>query len=73
MWDLSQEYHLTHATAEHYSWQGSATGALQEASEYMLVGVLEDANPCAIHTKHITILLRDLQLALPIWGKPFIW
>ena len=45
-------------------------GALQEASEYMLVGLLEDANLCAIHTKHVTVLPQELQLALHLWGHP---
>ena len=30
--------------------------ALQEASEAYLVGLLEDTNLCAIHTKSVTIM-----------------
>ena len=56
MWELSQEYHPWNFTMESYSVQGSATGSLQVASEYMLVGFLRDANLCTIHMKHITIL-----------------
>ena len=36
---------------------------LQEAAEVYLVGLLEDANLCAIHAKHITIMPKDIQLA----------
>ena len=52
-----------HNAMEYYSWQNSAIRVLQEASEYMLVGLLEDANFHMIHAKHITIQPRDLQLA----------
>lgn len=38
--------------------QSSAIGALQEAAEAYLVGLLEDANMCAIHAKRITIQVK---------------
>ena len=47
---------------ESYSWQGLAIRALQEVSQYMLVGLLEYANLCTIHMKHVMILPQDLQL-----------
>ena len=37
---------------------------LQEAAEAYLVEHLEDANLCANHVKCITIMPRDIQLAL---------
>ena len=37
--------------------------ALQEAAEYYLTNLLEDANLCAIHMKHVTIMPKDIQLA----------
>ena len=40
--------------------------ALQEAAEAYLVQLLEDSNLCAIHAKHITIQLKDIQLARQI-------
>ena len=43
--------------------QSGAIMALQEASEAYLVGLLEDANLCAIHTKRVTIMPKDIQLA----------
>ena len=37
--------------------------ALQEAGEAVLVGLLEQANHCAIHAKHVTMMMKDIQLA----------
>ncbi len=49
--------------------QTAAFEALQEASEAYLVGLNEDANLCAIHSKRVTIMPKDLQLALRIRGE----
>ena len=49
--------------------QNSAIGALQEAAEAYLVGLFEDTNLCAIHSKQITIMPRDIQLARRIRGE----
>ena len=46
-----------------------ATYTLQWASEDYLVRLFEDSNLCAIHTKHVTIMPKDIQLARRIWGK----
>ena len=43
--------------------QKEAIAALQEASEAYLVRLFEDTNLCAIHTKCVTIMPRDIQLA----------
>ena len=43
--------------------QASALEAMQEAAEAWLTGLFEDANLCAIHAKHVTIMPRDLRLA----------
>jgi histone H3 len=50
-------------------WQSVAILALQEASEAYLVALFEDTNLCAIHAKRVTILPRDLKLALRIRGE----
>jgi histone H3 len=44
--------------------QKSALLALQEASEAYLVGLFEDAQLCAIHSKRITLKDSDLKLAI---------
>ena len=43
--------------------------ALQEASEAYLISLFEDANLCAIHGKHVTIMPKDIQLANQILGE----
>nr|ALS04334.1 histone H3 [Acartia pacifica] len=42
--------------------------ALQEASEMYLVLLMEDSNMCAIHAKRVTIMPKDMRLALRIRG-----
>ena len=42
--------------------------ALQEAAEAFFVRLFEDTNLCAIYAKHITILPKDMKLALRIQG-----
>ena len=42
--------------------------ALQEAAEAFLIRLFEDTNLCAIHAKHVTIMPKDMKLALRIWG-----
>ena len=49
--------------------QGIAMGALGEAAEAYLMGLFEDTNLCVIHTKWVTILPQDIQLACRIWGN----
>ena len=43
--------------------------ALQESAEAYLVGLLGDSNLCAIHTKRVTIMPKDIQLARRIIGE----
>ena len=43
--------------------------ALQEAAEAYLISLFEDTNLCTIHTKCITIMPKDIQLASHIRGK----
>ena len=49
--------------------QSGAIMALQEALEAYLVGLLEDANLCAVHAKRVTIMPKDIQLAHHIRGE----
>jgi histone H3 len=48
--------------------QSNAVMALQQAAEAFLVGLFEDANACAIHAKRVTLMEKDLLLALRIRG-----
>jgi len=47
----------------------SAIEALREAAEAYMVHLFEDVNMCAMHAKRVTILPKDLQLALRIRGE----
>jgi len=51
--------------------QSAAIHALQEASEMYLVGLMEDSNTCAIHGKRVTIMPKDMKLALRIRGEKY--
>ena len=42
--------------------------AIQEAAEAFLICLFEDTNLCAIHAKCITIMPKDMKLALRIQG-----
>jgi histone H3/H4 len=55
-------------SSEPKRWQSVAVEALQEAAEAFLVGMFEDANLCAIHSKRVTIKPKDLLLAKRIRG-----
>ena len=48
--------------------QSAAVLCLQEATEAYLVGLLDDANLCAIHARQVTIMPKDIQLARRIRG-----
>ena len=52
--------------------QSEALLALQEVCEAYLVGLFEDTNLCAIHAKRVTIMPKDIQLAIRIRGEKFI-
>lgn len=55
-------------TREPFRWQATAILALQEAAEAHLIGLFEDTNLCAIHGKRVTIMPKDMHLALRIRG-----
>jgi histone H3 len=54
-----------------FRFQSTAVLALQEASEAYLIGLFEDTNLCAIHTKRVTIMPKDIQLARCICGERY--
>ena len=49
--------------------RANVIAALQEAVEYYLVYLLEDTSLCAIHTKRVTIMPKDIQLVRCIYGE----
>ena len=50
-------------------WEAKAILCLQKAAKAYLVGLLEDANLCAIHAKRQTIMAKDINIAHRIWGE----
>ena len=52
-----------------YKMQSLALAAVHEASEAFTVGLMEDANLCAIHGKRVGVIPKDIQLARRIRGE----
>ena len=53
--------------------QSTAIAALQEAAENFIVGLFEDVNLLAVHPKRVTVMPRDIRLALRIRGDHYHW
>ncbi|KXZ45682.1 hypothetical protein GPECTOR_51g667 [Gonium pectorale] len=51
-----------------FRWRADALEALQEAAEAFMVGMMEDANLCAIHAKRVTIMSKDMLMAQRLRG-----
>ncbi len=49
--------------------QATSLLAIQESVEAFSVGLFEDVNLCAIHARRVTIMPKDMQLALRIRGE----
>ena len=75
--EISQEYRIcpnglgTPSVQVHF--QSTALAALQEAAENFLVGLFEDVNLLAAHAKRVTVMPRDIRLALRIQGDQSHW
>ena len=52
-----------------YQLAPAAAVAFQEAAEAYLIELFEDTNLCAIHTKRVKIMPKDIQLARRIHGE----
>nr|AYA72192.1 centromeric-specific histone H3 variant [Allium sativum]BAL45430.1 centromere specific histone H3 variant [Allium sativum] len=50
-------------------WTPEALLAIQEAAEFFLINLLQEANLCAIHAKRVTVMQKDIQLARRIGGS----
>ena len=65
-------HELLHShTHKEFRIQKTALLALQEAAESYLVGVFTDTNLCAIHAKRVTIMPKDMQLAIKLQKSAF--
>ena len=74
---ISQEYRVCPngpgTPSVQVCFQSTAIAALQEAAENFIVGLFEDVNLLAVHTKRVTVMPRDIRLALRIWGDHYHW
>jgi histone H3 len=59
---------LTYGISSDTRFQSTAMLALQEAAEAYLINVFEWTNLAAIHAKRVTIMPKDMKLALRIRG-----
>ena len=53
--------------------QSTAIAALQEAAENFIVGLFEDVKLLVVHAKGVTVMPRDIRLALRIRGDHYCW
>ena len=53
----------TEVSSKNLRFQSAAIKALQEGSEAYVIGLLEDSQLCTIHTKCVTLMPKDMQLA----------
>ena len=68
--EISQEYRICPegpgTPSVQVRFQSTALAALQEADKNFLVGLFEDVNLLAVHAKRVTVMPRDIRLALRI-------
>ena len=55
------------------TFQSTAIAALQEAAENFIVGLFKDVNLLAVHAKRVTVMPRNIRLALRIRGDHYQW
>ena len=75
--EISQEYRVspdgTGTPSVQVRFQSTALAALQEAAENFIVGLFEDVNLLAVHTRRVTVMSQDIRLAPRIRGDHFWW
>ena len=75
--EISQEYWICPdgpgIPSVQVRFQSTAIAALQEATENFIVGLFEDVNLLAVHAKCVTVMPRDIRLALRIRGDHYHW
>ena len=66
--EISQEYRVCPdgpgIPSIQVQFQSTAIAALQEAAESFIVGLFKDVNLLAVHAKRVTVMPRDIRLAL---------
>ena len=64
--EIAEEINLTNSKLQ---FQAGALLALQESAENYLVKLFEDANMASIHSKRVTVMPKDMQLARRLRGE----
>ena len=68
--EISQEYPICPdgpgTPSVQVCFQSTVIAALQEAAENFMVGLFEDVNLLAVHARRVTVMPRDIRLALRI-------
>ena len=75
--EISQEYRICPdgpgTPSVQVCFQSTAIAALQEAAENFIVGLFKDVNLLVVHAKRVTVMPRDIRLALRIRGDHYHW
>ena len=73
--EISQEYRVCPdgpgTPSIQVRFQSTAIAAFQEAAENFIVGLFEDVSLLAVHAKRITVMPRDIRLAIRIRGDHY--
>ena len=73
--EISQEYRVCPdgpgTPSVQVCFQSTTIAALQEAAENFIVGLFEDMNLLVVHAKRLTVMSRDIRLALQIRGDHY--
>jgi histone H3 len=64
--EIAEEVNPTNSKLQ---FQAGALVALQESAENYLVKLFEDANMASIHSKRVTVMPKDMQLARRLRGE----
>lgn len=65
---IADDRHLADYFPNGSKFSTDALSCLQESTERFVHGVFEDANVCATHGKRVTLMRKDIQLAMRIRG-----
>ena len=75
--EISQEYQICPdgpgTPSVQVCFQSIVIAALQLAAENFLVGLFEDVNLLAVHTRRVTVMPQDIRLVLRIRGDHYGW
>ena len=75
--EISQEYRVCPdgpgTPSVQVLFQSTALAALPESAENFIIGLFEDVNLLAVHARRVTVMPRDIRLALRIQGDHYWW